>query len=76
MRGLSLLDYADKRRTLENKSRLTVSKWRNINLPLKIFWRNSMEKYLRETKMLDYSSENIQQLIRERSWNDIEEFER
>ena len=35
-----------------------------------------MEKYLRETKMLDYSSENIQQLIRERSWNDIEEFER
>ena len=35
-----------------------------------------MEKYLRETKMLDYSSKNIQQLIRERNWNDIEEFER
>lgn len=35
-----------------------------------------MEKYLRETKMLDYSSESIQQLIRERSWNDIGEFER
>ena len=35
-----------------------------------------MEKYLRETKMLDYSSENIQQLIRKRNWNDIEEFER
>lgn len=35
-----------------------------------------MEKYLRETKMLDYSSESIQQLIRERNWNDIGEFER
>lgn len=35
-----------------------------------------MKKYLRETKMLDYSSKNIQQLIRERNWNDIEEFER
>ena len=35
-----------------------------------------MEKYLRETKMLDYSSKNIQQLIRERNWKDIEEFER
>lgn len=35
-----------------------------------------MKKYLRETKMLDYSSENIQQLIRERNWNDVEEFER
>lgn len=34
-------------------------------MPLKIFWRNSIKKYLRETKMLDYSSENIQQLIRE-----------
>lgn len=35
-----------------------------------------MKKYLRETKMLDYSSKNIQQLIRERNWNDIAEFER
>ena len=35
-----------------------------------------MKKYLRETKMLDYSSKNIQQLIRERNWNAIEEFER
>ena len=31
-----------------------------------------MKKYLRETKMLDYSSKNIQQLIRERNWNDID----
>ena len=31
-----------------------------------------MEKYLRETKMLDYSSKNIQRLIQERNWNDIE----
>ena len=35
-----------------------------------------MEKYLRETKMLDYSSKNIQRLIQERNWNDIEVFER
>ena len=38
--------------------------------------KQMLEKYLRETKMLDYSSKNIQQLIRERNWNDIEEFER
>ena len=35
-----------------------------------------MKKYLRETKMLDYSSKNIQRLIQERNWNDIEVFER
>lgn len=35
-----------------------------------------MEKYLKETKMLDYSSKNIQRLIQERNWNDIEVFER
>lgn len=35
-----------------------------------------MEKYLKETKMLDYSSKNIQRLIQERDWNDIEVFER
>ena len=35
-----------------------------------------MDKYLKETKMLDYSNENIQQLIRERRWKNINEFER
>ena len=35
-----------------------------------------MEKYLKETKMLDYSNKNIQRLIQERNWNGIEEFER
>ena len=40
------------------------------------FWRYMMEKYLKETKMLDYSSKNIQRLIQERDWNDIEVFER
>ena len=35
-----------------------------------------MDKYLKETKMLDYSNENIQQLIRERRWKHINEFER
>lgn len=35
-----------------------------------------MEKYLKETKILDYSSKNIQRLIQERNWNDIEVFER
>lgn len=34
-----------------------------------------MDKYLRETKMLDYSNKNIQQLIQERGWNSIEKFE-
>ena len=34
-----------------------------------------MEKYLKETKMLDYSNKNIQQLIQERGWNSIEKFE-
>ena len=29
-----------------------------------------MEKYLKERKMLDYSSKNIQRLIQERNWND------
>lgn len=35
-----------------------------------------MEKYLKETKMLDYTNENIQQLIQKRKWNTMEEFER
>ena len=35
-----------------------------------------MDKYLKETKMLDYTNANIQQLIRERGWKNINEFER
>lgn len=35
-----------------------------------------MHDYLAETKMLDYSNENIKRLIRERKWNDMAEFER
>lgn len=35
-----------------------------------------MHDYLAETKMLDYSNENIKQLIRERKWSDMAEFER
>ena len=34
-----------------------------------------MEKYLKETMMLDYSNEKIQQLIKERKWNELDEFE-
>ena len=34
-----------------------------------------MDKYLKETKMLDYSNKNIQQLIQERGWISIEKFE-
>ena len=39
-------------------------------------WRCFMDKYLKETKMLNYSNANIQQLIRERRWKNINEFER
>ena len=35
-----------------------------------------MHDYLTEAKMLDYSNENIKQLIRERKWSDMAEFER
>ena len=35
-----------------------------------------MDKYLKETKMLNYSNANIQQLIQERRWKNINEFER
>lgn len=35
-----------------------------------------MDKYLKETKMLNYSNANIQKLIRERRWKNINEFER
>lgn len=34
-----------------------------------------MDKYLKETKMLDYSNESIQQLILERKWNNVDKFE-
>ena len=34
-----------------------------------------MEKYLKETTMLDYSNEKIQKLIKERKWNELDEFE-
>lgn len=34
-----------------------------------------MNRYLQETKMLDYSSNKIQQLISERMWKSLEEFE-
>lgn len=34
-----------------------------------------MEKYLKETPMLDYSAKNIQRLITERKWNTLDEFE-
>ena len=35
----------------------------------------NMEKYLKETTMLDYSNEKIQKLIKERKWNELDEFE-
>ena len=34
------------------------------------------EKYLMPTKMLDYQSRSIQQLINERGWKKLSEFER
>lgn len=40
-----------------------------------IYGARIMDKYLKETKMIDYSNKNIQQLIQERGWNSIEEFE-
>ena len=36
----------------------------------------NLEKYLRETRMLDYSNSSIQELIRSRGWREIEDFER
>lgn len=53
---------------MKNECKITV-------LETKVF-QKLQEKYLKETKMLDYSSKNIQRLIQERKWNDIEEFER
>lgn len=34
-----------------------------------------MDRYMQETKMLDYSNNKIQQLISERMWKSLEEFE-
>ena len=34
------------------------------------------DRYLKETKMLDFSSENIKSLVAERKWNSLAEFER
>ena len=53
---------------MKNECKITV-------LETKAF-QELQEKYLKETKMLDYSSKNIQRLIQERKWNNIEEFER
>ena len=35
-----------------------------------------MEKYLKETRMLDYSNSSIQELIKSKSWKKIEGYER
>lgn len=35
-----------------------------------------MKQYLQETNMLDFSNDKIQQLIMERSWKEMDEFER
>lgn len=37
-------------------------------------WGMNMDILLRETRMLDYNSENIQALIRERNWKELDEF--
>ena len=35
----------------------------------------NLEKYLRETRMLDYSNSSIQELVKSRGWKKIEDFE-
>ncbi|MGN0536451.1 MAG: transglutaminase family protein [Acutalibacteraceae bacterium] len=35
-----------------------------------------MEKYLKETVMLDFSNENIQQLLQKRKWRELDEYNR
>ena len=35
-----------------------------------------MERYLKETKMLNYSNSRIQQLIKKRKWNELDNFQR
>jgi transglutaminase-like putative cysteine protease len=36
----------------------------------------NMDKYLKETKMLNYSSKSIQNLISDRKWDALDEFHR
>ena len=36
----------------------------------------NLDKYLRETHMLNYSNSSIQELIESRGWKEIEDFER
>ena len=36
----------------------------------------NLDKYLRETHMLNYSKSSIQELIESRGWKEIEDFER
>lgn len=36
----------------------------------------NMERYLKETKMLNYSNSIIQQLIKKRKWNELDNFQR
>ena len=36
----------------------------------------NMERYLKETKMLNYSNSRIQQLIKKRKWNELDNFQR
>ena len=36
----------------------------------------NMERYLKETKMLNYSNSRIQQLIKKRKWNALDDFQR
>lgn len=36
----------------------------------------NMERYLKETKMLNYSNSRIQQLIKKRKWNELDDFQR
>ena len=35
-----------------------------------------MKKYLKETSMLDYTNTKIQELIQNKGWNSLSEFER
>lgn len=35
-----------------------------------------MKKYLKETRMLDYSNSSIQKLVKSRGWKEMKEFER
>ena len=35
-----------------------------------------MERYLKETKMLNYSAREIVALVRSRKWNDLDEYDK